>query len=53
MRRHLASNTLASTNGNIFRITGPLCGEFTSHQWIPITMATNAEFWGAPEQTVK
>ena len=24
-----------SSNGNIFRITGPLWGEFTSHQWIP------------------
>ena len=24
-------------NGNIFRITCPLCGEFTSHWWIPRT----------------
>ena len=23
-----------SSNGNIFRVTGPLCGEFTGHRWI-------------------
>ena len=23
------------SNGNIFRVTGPLCGEFTGHRWIP------------------
>ena len=28
---------MTSSNGNIFRVTGPLCGEFTSHQWIPRT----------------
>ena len=26
---------MASSNGNIFRITGPLCEEFTGHRWIP------------------
>ena len=26
---------LTSSNGNIFRVTGPLCREFTSHRWIP------------------
>ena len=26
---------MTSSNGNIFRVTGPLCGEFTGHQWIP------------------
>ena len=25
---------MTSSNGNIFRVTGPLCGEFTGHQWI-------------------
>ena len=25
-----------SSNGNIFRVTGPLCGEFTGHRWIPL-----------------
>ena len=25
---------MTSSNGNIFRVTGPLCGEFTGYQWI-------------------
>ena len=33
-------------NGNIFRITGPLWGEFTVHWWIPLTKASDAELWG-------
>ena len=28
---------MTSWNGNIFRVTGPLCGEFTGHRWIPHT----------------
>ena len=28
------SSMMASSNGNIFRVTGPLCGEFTGHRWI-------------------
>ena len=28
-----------------FRVTGLLCGEFTGHRWIPITMASDAELW--------
>ena len=28
---------MTSSNGNIFRVTGLLCGEFTGHQWIPLT----------------
>ena len=28
---------MTSSNGNIFRVTGPLCGEFTGHRWIPRT----------------
>ena len=28
---------MASSNGNIFRVTGPMCGEFTGHRWIPLT----------------
>ena len=27
--------TMTSSNGNIFRVTGHLCGEFTGHWWIP------------------
>ena len=26
---------MTSSNGNIFCYTGPLCGEFTGHRWIP------------------
>ena len=26
-----------SSNGNISRVTGPLCGEFTGHRWILLT----------------
>ena len=28
---------MTSSNGNIFCVTGPLCGEFTCHRWIPLT----------------
>ena len=36
---------MTSSNGNIFRITGPLCGEFTGLRWIPRTKASDAELW--------
>ena len=36
-----------------FRVTGPLCGEITSHRWIPDTKSSDAELWcfvlSAPE----
>ena len=31
---------MTSSNGNIFRVTGPSCGEFTGHRWIPLTPVT-------------
>ena len=34
---------MMSSNGNIFRITGHLCGEFTGLRWIPHTKASDAE----------
>ena len=34
---------MASSNGNIFRVTGPLWGESTGDRWIPITKASGAE----------
>ena len=44
---------MTSSNGNIFRVTGHLCGEFTGHRWIPRTKASDAELWcfrwSAPE----
>ena len=36
---------MTSSNGNIFRVTGTLCGEFTGHRWIPLTKASDAELW--------
>ena len=36
---------MTSSNGNVFRVTGHLCGEFTGHQWIPLTKASDAELW--------
>ena len=48
---------MTSSNGNIFRVTGPLCGEFTDHRWIPLTKASDAKLWyflwSAPEQPVE
>ena len=38
-------NMLTSSNGNIFRVTGHLCREFTGHRWIPRTKASDAELW--------
>ena len=47
---------MTSSNGNIFRVAGPLCEEFSDYRWIPLTKASNAELrcflWSAPEQTV-
>ena len=36
---------MTSSNGYIFRVTGPLCGEFTGHRWIPLTKASDTELW--------
>ena len=47
---------MTSSNGNIFRVTGHLCGEFTGPRWIPHTMASDAELWwflwSASESTI-
>ena len=38
---------------NIFRVTGPLCAEFTGLRWLPHTKSSGAELWcflwSAPE----
>ena len=34
---------MTSWNGNIFCVTGHLCGEYTGHRWIPLTKAYDAE----------
>ena len=36
---------MTSSNGNIFRVTGPLCGQFTGDRWLPLTKASEAERW--------
>ena len=44
---------MTASNGNIFRVTGHLCGEFTSPWWIPRTKASDAALlcfpWSASE----
>ena len=39
------NDMMTSSNGNIFHVTGPLCGEFTGHRWIPLTKASDVELW--------
>ena len=34
-----------TSSGNFLRVTGPLCGEFTCHLWIPHTKASDADLW--------
>ena len=50
---HLLNYMKTSSSGNLFRVTGPLCGEFTRYRWIPLTKSSDAELWcflwSAPE----
>ena len=52
-----SSSMMTSSNGNIFRVTGPLCREFTGLWWIPRTRASDTELWcilwSVPEPTVE
>ena len=41
----VAHSMMTSSNENSFRVTSPLCGEFTGHRWIPLTKANDAELW--------
>ena len=47
------NNMMTSSNGNIFRVTGLLCGGFTGDRWIPRAKASDAWLWcflwSAPE----
>ena len=53
----LGAIMMTSSNGNNFRVTGPLPGESIGDRWIPLTTASDAELWcflwSAHEQTVK
>ena len=55
LQERLYAVMMTSSNGNIFRVTGLLCGEFTGHRWIPRTKASDVELWcflwSAPEPT--
>ena len=44
-RLPLLTVMMTSSNGNIFRVTGLLCGEFIGRRWIPLTKASNSELW--------
>ena len=35
---------MTSSNGNIFRVTGHLCGEITGHRWRPVTRSFDVSF---------
>ena len=39
-----AHDMMTSSNGNIFRVTGPLCGEFTGPRWIPTQRPVTRNF---------
>ena len=36
---------MTSSNRKMFRVTVPLCVEFTSHRWIRPTKASDVELW--------
>ena len=40
--RDVMMDMMTSSNENNFSVTGPLCGEFTGHRWIPRTPASIA-----------
>ena len=56
-KHYVMTTMITSSNGNIFRVTGHSCGEFTGDRWIPRTKASDAErscfSWSAPEYTVE
>ena len=43
-RQRSRGTMMTSSNGNIFRATGHLSGEFTGHRWIPRTKAGDRSF---------
>ena len=40
-----SSFMMTSSNRNIFRVTGPLCGEFIGHRWIPRTVTRSFDIF--------
>ena len=43
--RHCQVSMMTSSNRSSFRVTGPLCGEFTGHRSIPLTKTSDVELW--------
>ena len=43
-RHDISIFMMTSSNGNIFRVTGHLCGEFTGPRWIPHTKPVTRSF---------
>ena len=41
----LVYTMMTSSNGIIFRVTGPMCGWFTGHRRISLTKASDPELW--------
>ena len=41
----ITGHMMTSSNGNIFRVTGHLCGKFNGPRWISRTKASDAELW--------
>ena len=42
---YILHDMMTSSNGNIFRVTGPLWGESIGHRWILLKKASDAELW--------
>ena len=38
-----SQSMMTSSNGNIFRVAGPLCGAFIGDRWIPLAKASDAD----------
>ena len=36
---------MTSSIGSILHVTGPFCGEFSGHRWIPLTKASDMGLW--------
>ena len=51
--RIIVVRMMASSNGNVFRVTGHLCGELTSPRWIPRKrpVTRNFDFFSVSEKT--
>ena len=45
MRWILMHAMMTSSNGNIFRVTGPLWQDSIGHWWIPLTKVSDEELW--------